>query len=129
MKTFVILGCHRSATSLVAKGLHEAGVDMGVIDPRVNDSQPQGHYENHAFVNINSSIIVEAGGEWYDPPPREAILSLRNKYDIAIRSLINHYQKELWGWKDPRTILTIDLYLPYLISPIFMPIFRNISEV
>jgi len=34
-----------------------------------------------------------------------------------------------WGWKDPRTTLTIEAYLPYLIKPHFYACFRDPKDV
>lgn len=84
-KTFVILGMHRSATSLIAGALNNFGVNMG-----------------------------------------EKLLGGRG--DPKIKSLIER-KKGLWGWKDPRTTLTIKLYLPYLKNPHFICCFREPIEV
>ena len=36
---------------------------------------------------------------------------------------------EFWGWKDPRTILTIELFLPYLSNPHFFTCHREPDKV
>ena len=124
VKTFVILGMHKSTTSLVAKALHEAGIHMG------NEFLPKGEYEfyeNKDFVQLNDRILAAAGGDQRNPPPHEDIL--KQDFSAEIKELIDKHQKPLWGWKDPRTTLTIDLYLPYLKDPHFIPIFRDPEKV
>lgn len=34
-----------------------------------------------------------------------------------------------WGFKDPRTVLTIDLYLPHLPNPQFITCYRGPMEI
>lgn len=130
MKTFIILGMHRSATSLVAKGISTI-IHVGdqLIPP--SPSQPEGHYENIKFVNLNDEILKEAGGSWDKPPCEEAILATKALFQDKIQRLLAQESegKELWGWKDPRTILTIKLYLPYIESPHIICCFRDIDEV
>lgn len=129
MKTFVVLGMHRSATSLVAGGLKKFGIDMGGNLYMGNPSNPKGHWENRGFLGLNKKILRQAGGGWANPPSREKILALKNKFAPEINRLVKHSEAPLWGWKDPRTTLTIELYLPYLKNPHFICCFRNPLEV
>ncbi len=130
MKTIIVLGMHRSATSLIAKTL-DTEIDMGVKLPNLNEHNPKGHYENYSFVNLNDQILKVAGGSWDNPPPEENILALSENHELtsAIQLGIKMYQKEIWGWKDPRTTLTIELYMPYLVNPHFICCFRSPVEV
>ena len=52
MKTIVVLGMHRSATSLIAKGL-DAVCHMGddMLEPAKDN--PEGFYENKRFLDLN----------------------------------------------------------------------------
>ena len=63
-KTFVILGCHRSASSLVAKALHEAGVHMGDDLLSGLPDNPEGHFEDMDFLKKNVEIL--GGNIWDD---------------------------------------------------------------
>lgn len=56
MKTIIVLGMHRSATSLVAKGLANE-IDIGVKMISIPDN-PQGHWENTNFINLNEAILL-----------------------------------------------------------------------
>lgn len=130
MKTFIVLGCHRSATSLAAKGLALAGVHMGDRLLGVHSSNPYGHWEDVDFINLNDRILKEAGGSWDNPPPENEILKVGRQRASMLKNFINDKKRlPLWGWKDPRTILTIRCYLPYLEHPHFIACYRDAREV
>lgn len=129
-KTFVILGMHRSATSLIAGALNNFGVNMGekLLGGRGDPKKRIPHFEDLEFLRLNEEILFQAGGSWDNPPPERKILALKEKFAPKIKSLIER-KKGLWGWKDPRTTLTIKLYLPYLKNPHFICCFREPIEV
>lgn len=115
-KTFVILGCHRSASSLVAKALHEAGVHMGDDLLSGLPDNPEGHFEDMDFLKKNVEIL---GGNIWDDVDRAL-------QDVDTAELIaRKNNKPLWGWKDPRTTLTIEKYYDHLDDPIIVGLFRK----
>jgi len=122
-KVFVVLGMHRSATSLISKALLNE-IYMGPT--------PGGNvFESRPFGKLNRAILRRAGGGWSNPPPERAILDQYDHFRDRIISTVESEaaDRELWGWKDPRTTLTIRLYLPHLVNPHFVTIFRNPLEV
>lgn len=136
MKTFVVLGMHRSATSLIAKALHDQGVHMGKRLMGPGHGNPKGHYECLDVVAVNDAILLEAGGSWGNPPTKQAILEQEESFSPIIEQVVRNEisaaerkGKELWGFKDPRTALTIDLWLPYLPHPHLIYIKRAPREV
>lgn len=130
MKTFIVLGMHRSATSLVAGGIEEMGVDVGGNKVLLaNEHNPAGYFENIDFILLNDRILSSAGGDWKNPPSHESILSVKKEYEEEIKFTIKKNEAEVWGWKDPRTVLTIDLYLPHLENPFFLTCFRSPLKV
>jgi hypothetical protein len=131
MKTIIVLGMHRSATSLIAKGLHEAGVNMGVEMLGPGPGNEQGHYEDMGMLALNDKILEMAGGSWDNPPPEKDIQAAGKKLrlEIMMALAMRQCKNELWGWKDPRTTLTIRCFTPWLTSPIFVPCFRSVLDV
>lgn len=107
-KVYIILGTHKSGTSFLSKALKDQGVTMTQLD----DTSFRRHYEDEEFLNLNKEILKQAGGYWKEPPSKEAI----KKVDVSekIKKLINKFRTKFWGWKDPRNILTVEKYLPYL---------------
>lgn len=134
MKTMVILGMHRSATSLVAKGLNnEIFMGDNLLKPR--PCNPKGFFEERTFVKLNDRILTAAGGSWDNPPARESILQ-QTQFDAEIKTLVQtaiakatKKGYEFWGWKDPRSALTIELFLPHLPNPHFVVCYRNPIDV
>ncbi len=65
--------------------------------------------------------------DYWDPPSRETIFELRPAIDAQVRALLTKKNngKSLWGWKHPRSLLTYELFLPYLVNPHFVLVFRN----
>lgn len=105
-KTYVVLGAPHSATSLMSKALNLAGVDMGNI-------RHTGLFQDSEFVGINKQILASTGKAWHDPPTEEAVLN--TDFDSTIKDAIKKRNKiKFWGFKDPRTAITIRKYLPYL---------------
>jgi len=130
-KCFIVLGMHRSATSLIAKGLREEGVFMGnrILEP--NEHNKEGYWEDLDFLYLNKRILEAAGGSWDNPPTEEAILNVKNKFKVEILRKVQARKNsfKMWGWKDPRTILTIKLFLPYIQRPHFICCFRGAVDV
>lgn len=133
-KCFVVLGMHRSATSLVAKGLHNAGVHMGDKLIPADRGNPEGYFEDAIVSNLNRAILRKAGGDWLNPPSEDSILAV--KKDTAFMDVIENLVQQrlatgapLWGWKDPRTVLTIRLFHQFLVNPHYIAVFRNPTDV
>ena len=132
LRTFVVLGMHRSSTSAIAKGMADQSIFMGKPDPSHKHTQ---HYEILAedpdFTFMNNKIMYACGDyEWYNPPPVEVVRGVGWKFRKDIKDLIRAKERApFWGWKDPRTCLTIDAYLPHLTNPHFIVCIRNPLDV
>jgi len=126
-KTILVLGMHRSGTSVVAGLLNILGVKMGdnLIPKDVNNVS--GYYEDAEFHELNREILHAAGGNWHQPPSEEAINKQIN-FNHKIKKLVENKQG-LWGWKDPRTVLTANLYVPHLTNPVLVICNRKTEEV
>jgi len=120
---------HRSGTSLIASILYKIGFFMGEELLGKNISNPLGHFEDQNLIDLNDQILSAAGGTWYDPPERGAILNQSGKFQQEIVSSVAAMPSGLWGWKDPRLCLTIELFLPYLDTPVFIICRREPSSI
>ena len=121
-KTIIILGMHRSGTSMIAGLITKMGISMGDDLLGKNPSNPFGHFEDRDFYNINREVLSKANGSWDNPPNEKNILAQADLFNKRIEKLIKkkNNNRDIWGWKDPRTSLTIKLYMPYLINPYFI---------
>jgi len=129
-KTIVVLGMHRSATSLVAGGLsHE--ISMGDDLLPASNSNPHGHFEDRRFVRLNDRILSAAGGSWHRPPPLQAIHGVAERFSKQVQTALEQAGNgnDIWGFKDPRTTLTVSVYLPFLHNPHFVCCFREPEQV
>lgn len=118
----LILGMHRSGTSCLAGCLEEAGLYLG----EVNTSAPhnaKGNRESRAIMELQDDLLRANSGNW-DAPPREVIWSAQ--YQARRDAIIAAYPtNHLWGFKDPRTLLTLSGWLEVLPSARFVGTFRH----
>jgi len=135
VKTIVILGMHRSATSLVARTLNSE-VHMGKHLLKGLPDNPKGHYENVEVIKINDKILHKSGGSWLNPPPEEKILEVGQTFESEIQDLVwretelaKSKNMESWGFKDPRTCLTIGVWSKYIPNPQFIVCYRNSMDI
>lgn len=131
----IVLGMHRSGTSLVSSILHAMGVRMGepIHFERIDeDSQPQGYWEDQDFVSLNRQLIRDAGGHWRTPPPSGRLVMAAQDYQEEMARLIARKEQAArqetlaaealgsgpiwigWGWKDPRNVLTVGAWWPHI---------------
>ncbi len=108
-KLFLILTLHRSGSSATAGVLYHLGVHMGQHLLKENEWNPKGHFENEEFVAVNDRILHTIGGSWKKPPSPELIKQLKIPRRQVKTFLLQH-AKPAWGIKDPRMLLTFDLW-------------------
>ena len=116
----LIIGMHRSGTSLLSRTLAEAGLFLG---QSVNV-----HHEANLFMALNDWILLNLSGHWDQPPQPLCV-----ETDTALQKVFTSYlqaflmgpmgarylglsrtlryqtiinQTGPWGWKDPRNTLT-----------------------
>jgi len=110
-----ITGMHRSGTSMVARLLHTCGMFLGPEDELnqpVRDN-PEGYWENLAFVRLNEEIMAQFGGRWDDPPSFPTGWEFgpeANSFLERAESLVGQFRRDNWGWKDPRNSLTLPFW-------------------
>ena len=103
----IVLGMHRSGTSLMTNLLSKAGFYAGKDDDLMegNEWNRDGYFERWSVVDLNDSILKLCGGAWDSPPDEKKILSI-NISEI-IESLLEAYEgKANFIIKDPRMCLT-----------------------
>lgn len=127
-RAVVILGLARSGSSVVTGVARLLGVDVGARE-YADKANPYGSFEDRDFRRLHREIFecARSGSTYWDPPARAAILSVGERFRPAIAALVQRKAegKALWGWKENRGILTIDLFLPHLARPHLIVLFRN----
>lgn len=126
-KCFIVVGMHGSATSLVAAGLHSQV--RWPCEPPAEDRRWL--CEDRRMVRLNEMILRSAGGTWRQPPGHERVLAQAERFSASMCRLVRELRgdADLWGWKDPRTTLTAELWLPHVENPHLIAVFRQPVEV
>jgi glycosyltransferase involved in cell wall biosynthesis len=114
----VILGPSRSGTSAITRLLALLGLKLGpqeALLPPIAGENAKGFFEHRPIVRINKEILKRMGGSWSEPPrlaegwQRDGRLEdLRER----ARSLLaaDFAGTRMWGFKDPRTSLTLPFW-------------------
>ena len=108
-KVVVVLGAHRSGTSVITRGLQALGVDLGqnLMPPRAGDND-RGYFEDLDIFNLNERIFTALGTSWHAVCPINEREFSNIKLDGLKLDALDILQKRLgnarfWGFKDPRT--------------------------
>ncbi|HKJ88779.1 MAG TPA: sulfotransferase [Gammaproteobacteria bacterium] len=119
-RPIIVIGMHRSGTSMLAGLLREAGIYTGRVLGR-ND-------EAFYFRTLNRWLLAQSGGSWIHPQPIRELLEDAPSRELAreyleaslkgpralsywgVRGLLP-FRRPSWGWKDPRTTFTLPLWL------------------
>lgn len=139
----ILLGMHRSGTSLIARLLDELGLFQG--------ASLQEDHESTYFLDVNDTLMKRIGAAWDNPAPTRDFLEniealeltshclaadlsskplkefLGLKRFLKTRSLARLDQP--WGWKDPRTVFTLPAWLRVFPSAKLLYIVRNGVDV
>lgn len=127
MKSTVIcvLGMHRSGTSCLTGTLEEAGVFLGDVVTAA-PFNAKGNRENKQIMALHNDLLLSSGGRWDDPPPAvDWTDAYRARRDDVIRS---YDGRPLWGFKDPRTLFTLEGWLEAIPDVNLIGIFRHPFE-
>jgi hypothetical protein len=113
----IILGMHRSGTSVITNILSKAGFYLGEESDIMHANQwnPDGYFERWSVAIVNDIILYLAGGAWHSPPAEENIF--RVKLDPKIESLLKTYEGQKQSIiKDPRMCLTLPVWENVLVD-------------
>ena len=87
MKNLVILGMHRSGTSLIARALANAGLAVGEPDDLLVDQEdnPHGFYERRDVVALDDALLEHQNATWFatTQPTLPAFSTVRNNQFAA----------------------------------------------
>lgn len=112
-------------------GVH-LGSEKNLLGP--SSSNPKGYWEHQQFIKLNDEILKRLGGSWYAMPrfPRgwEKSSEFEDLQREAARSIAGDFSSaDLWGWKDPRTCLTLPFWQRVLPNMKYVIGIRNPEDV
>lgn len=136
----IILGMHRSGTSMISDMLSAAGIFMGY--------KKNIHGEADFFLRINDTLLAKAHAYWDYPLPFYELLAdetykcttvneLQSKIASAdfkknyLHKCLWNYKSmpPYWGWKDPRTTITFPLWHEIFPRAKYIFVYRNGIDV
>jgi hypothetical protein len=139
----IIIGMHRSGTSLLTRMLERTGLFVGW---RLPDNQEASFFRRH-----NDWLLHSSGGRWDAPKSMAYLYADADGVDAALeylryrvstfpcieflgparylryRSVFN--VREPWGWKDPRNTVTLPLWIRLFPGARIIHIVRNGVDV
>ncbi len=114
----IILGMHRSGTSLAAEIAYRWGAyaDTSLfIEP--NDGNPRGYWEPRPLMKLNDDLLAAVHSSWKVPPTEEgrkhlARLAKRGSLRLRAHRLLAtmNPNQTVWLWKDPRLCILLPFW-------------------
>lgn len=139
----IIIGMHRSGTSMISRILEELGLFMG--------KKKDKNHEAWFFKKLNDWLLTQSGGAWDHPEPIQRLLSntevrelvvdyidyiMRTPHIVSYLGWANYLRyRDLakldipWGWKDPRNTFTLPIWLDLFPDAKVIHIYRHGVDV
>jgi glycosyltransferase involved in cell wall biosynthesis len=125
----IVLGMHRSGTSLVAQLVAKWGAYMGDDLMPSNEYNKDGYWEYNPLVNLNDKMLAYTGNSWYAPPASVNVPLLVDVFGEEARNLVSRMDQlqRDWCWKDPRMTILLPFWREILTDRklFFVFTFRN----
>lgn len=125
----IITGMHRSGTSVITAAFASAGVDVGSRLMPAARGNLRGHFEDLDFVTLHERMLRANGFASEGFTAADAI-PVPPALAAEARNLVSQRQPSspIWGWKDPRTTLFLDLWAEAVPDAKFVFLFRSPAE-
>lgn len=131
-----VLGMHRSGTSFITRALSHLGVYLGPEDHAVGvrEDNPLGFSEHNDITHLNDEMLTTLGGSWHTPPllpPGWEDDQRLDGFDARARKILREDfgSSLLWGFKDPRTCLTLPFWQRFVPSMRYVICVRSPLDV
>lgn len=123
MQAVLILGMHRSGTSCLTGILQSSGVELGEVFT-YSPHNKKGNRENKRVMNLNDNVLKHNQLAWDKPGTVTAWTDEHKKERQAILEDIQSRADSFYGFKDPRTVITLPFWRETM-QPILVGSFRH----
>jgi hypothetical protein len=121
-----VLGMHRSGTSCLAGSLEQQGLFLGEVNTK-GPWNKRGNRESFEMMDLQGEILEASGGSWERPPD---VVEWRPQHFEQVSQILARYAgRPIWGFKDPRTLLTLEGWRTLVPDLEAVAIFRNALSV
>jgi hypothetical protein len=128
MSVIVVLGMHKSGTTLVAETLHRSGIPM--IGSEAAGGYDDGNkMERDETRFLNNTLLEGHGVESLRLRTKFAPSAVLPEHISEARRIVAKMGDARWGFKDPRTLITFDFWGKVLPDPVLVGVYRNPIEV
>jgi len=133
----IVLGMHRSGTSLVTRMVSMMGAYVGEAASMLGFTKdnPKGYWERKDVIDYNIALLKLHGTDWagYNPlnwPMPYRPTDVPPALQQSMKSLILHMNAhQPWVMKDPRLCLTFPCWKPLLEAPVCVIVYRDPLEI
>lgn len=123
----IVLGMHRSGTSLLAELIHKWGAFGNERFLAADYRNSQGYWEYQPLVYFNRRLLLSVQSQSFVPPSDEAQTTLAARAlepawrDEALQ-LVSAMEagKRIWYWKDPRLTVMLAFWQHFWTNPIYV---------
>jgi hypothetical protein len=133
LSVIIVLGMHRSGTSLVAQLIAKWGINMGNSIYQPNEYNKDGYWEYIPLVSLNEKMFDYLGNKWFFPPKKIDVENLMYHFGEEARKIIAEMDNSHlpWCWKDPRMVFLLPFWKKLLCDHnlIYVISYRNPQSV
>ncbi|TXF90948.1 hypothetical protein FUA23_03875 [Neolewinella aurantiaca] len=128
-KVLMLLGMHRSGTSLMGQWLANCGLHLGEEMLGKSASNKFGHFEDRDFLEFHRALLAHNNLD-YDVGEKMSI-EIPTEFEVEAEKLIEAKNNEngQWGWKEPRTCLFLDFWDEKIPGAKSLVIYRDYENV
>lgn len=127
-KPLIVLGMHRSGTSLLASWLHCCGLNLGENMLGAGNGNSEGHFEDLDIFSLHESILSYNGKKYLIDDDTPLIFN-ENIFGKAKQIYNERKNNTCWGWKEPRTCLMMELWDQLIPEYTSLVVFREYTQV
>lgn len=134
-RELIVIGMHRSGTSLVTRLLNLAGAYFGPEHQHIgqNEENPKGFWERTDVRHLNDLLLYAADADWDRPlnykdwqPPA----TVKTTFDEGALKIMAEFEGHAHPiLKEPRICLTLASWRAHWIKPIFVWVHRHPLEI